>query len=140
MALDWVILIGRILFCSLFLLSAMGHLAGPQRETMSQYAAQKGVPAAALMVPLTGIQLLVGSLMVLLGIWADLGAALLVAFLIPTAILMHAFWTLEDPMERQQDQTHFLKDIALAGAALMLFGLFQQFGAGLDLMITDPLF
>ena len=135
---DWVILVGRILFFSLFALSAIGHLT--QRETMSQYAAQKGVPFASLLVPLTGVQLIVGSLLVLLGIWADLGAALLVVFLIPTAFAMHNFWTLSDPMERQQDQIHFLKDIALAGAALMLFGLFQQFGAELDLMITDPLF
>lgn len=135
---DWVILAGRILFFGLFALSAMGHLA--QRETMSQYAAQKGVPMASLLVPLTGVQIGLGALMILLGVWADLGAALLVVFLIPTALMMHAFWKLEDPMERQQDQVHFLKDIALAGAGLMLFGLFQQFGDQIDLMITDPLF
>jgi putative oxidoreductase len=135
---DWVILAGRILFFFLFAFSALGHIT--QREMMSQYAGQKGVPFPSLLVPLTGVQILVGSLMVLLGIWADLGAAILVVFLIPTALAMHAFWKLDDPMERQQDQVHFLKDIALAGAGLMLFGLFQQFGAGIDLMITDPLF
>lgn len=135
---DWVILAGRILFFFLFAFSAVGHLA--QREAMSQYATQKGVPFASLLVPLTGVQILVGSLLVLLGIWADLGAALLVVFLVPTALTMHAFWKLSEPMERQQDQIHFLKDIALAGAALMLLGFFQQFGAELDLMITDPLF
>ena len=135
---DWVILAGRILFFFLFAASAVGHVA--QRETMGQYAAQKGVPLASLLVPLTGVQLMAGALMVLLGIWADLGAALLVVFLIPTALTMHAFWKLEEPMERQQDQLHFLKDVALAGAGLMLFGLFQQFGGDMDLMITDPLF
>jgi len=135
---DWVILAGRILFFFLFALSAVGHLT--KREMMSQYASQKGVPFASLLVPLTGLQLMAGALMILLGIWADLGAALLVVFLIPTALSMHAFWKLEEPMERQQDQVHFLKDIALAGAGLMLFGLFQQFGGSLDLMITDPLF
>ncbi len=135
---DWVILAGRILFFFLFASSAVGHVA--QRETMGQYAAQKGIPLASLLVPLTGVQLMAGALMILLGIWADLGAALLVVFLIPTALTMHAFWKLEEPMERQQDQVHFLKDIALAGAGLMLFGLFQQFGGDMDLMITDPLF
>jgi putative oxidoreductase len=135
---DWVILAGRVLFFLLFALSAVGHIA--QREMMGQYAAQKGVPFAPLMVSLTGVQLLVGGLMVLLGIWADLGAALLVVFLVPTALMMHNFWKLSEPMERQQDQVHFLKDIALAGAGLMLFGLFQQFGDEIDLMITDPLF
>ena len=61
---------------------------------MSQYAAQKGVPFASLLVPLTGVQIGLGALMILLGIWADLGAALLVVFLIPTALTMHAFWKL----------------------------------------------
>lgn len=136
---DWVILVGRVLFSLLFVLSAWGaHFV--QREMMAGYATQKGVPLASLLVPLTGVQILVGGLMVLLGIWADLGAALLVAFLLPTAFTMHAFWKLDDPMERQQDQVHFLKDIALAGAGLMLFGLLQQFGDDLDLMITGPLF
>ncbi len=135
---DWVILAGRVLFFALFALSAIGHIT--QREMMSQYATQKGVPFASVLVPLTGVQILAGSLLILLGIWADLGAALLAVFLIPTALTMHAFWKLEDPMERQQDQINFLKDLALAGACLMLLGLFQQFGDGLDLMITDPLF
>ena len=135
---DWVILVGRVLFFFLFALSAVGHVA--QREAMSQYATQKGVPFASFLVPLSGIQIMVGALLILLGIWPDLGAALLVVFLVPTAIAMHAFWKVSDPMERQQDQVHFLKDVALAGAGLMLFGLFQQFGDQLDLMITDPLF
>lgn len=135
---DWVILAGRILFFLLFAISAVGHIT--RREMMSQYATQRGVPFAPVLVPLTGVQIMIGSLLILLGIWADLGAALLAAFLIPTALTMHAFWRLSEPMERQQDQVHFLKDIALAGAALMLFGLFQQFGEGLDLMITGPLF
>jgi uncharacterized membrane protein YphA (DoxX/SURF4 family) len=136
--LDWVILAGRILFFFLFASSAVGHIV--QRGMMGQYAAQKGVPFATLLVPLTGLQLMAGALMILLGVWADLGALLLFAFLIPTAVMMHDFWTQSEPMERQQDQIHFMKDLALAGAALMLFGLFQQFGDDIDLMITGPLF
>lgn len=46
---------------------------------------------ASLLVPLTGVQQIAGALMILLGIWADLGAALLVVFLIPTALMMHPF-------------------------------------------------
>ena len=135
---DWVILAGRILFFLLFALSAVGHVM--QRDAMTLYAAHKGVPFASLLVPLTGIQIMAGAVLILLGAWADLGSALLVAFLLPTAFIMHDFWTIDDPEEQQQDQIHFLKDIALAGAGLMLFGLFQQFGEGLDLMLTDPLF
>lgn len=135
---DLVILAGRILFFFLFATSGVRHIT--RRQMMAQYAGQKGVPLPALLVPLTGVLLIAGSLLLLLGIWADLGALLVALFLLPTMLTMHAFWRIEDPMERQQDEVHFLKDLALFGATLMLFGLFQQFGDGLDLMLTDPLF
>lgn len=135
---DLVILAGRILFVFLFASSGVGHIR--QRTMMAGYAGQKGVPFPKLLVPLTGVQLLAGALLVLLGIWPDLGALLLALFLAPTALTMHAFWRLEDPAERQMDRVHFLKDVGLLGAVLMLFGLFQQFGEALDFTITGPLF
>jgi putative oxidoreductase len=73
------------------------------------------------MVVLTGLMLLLGGLSILLGFWVKVGAALLVLFLVPTAFIMHNFWTVTDPMARANDQAHFLKDLALAGAALMFF-------------------
>ena len=39
-----------------------------------------------------GVLLLAGSLSMLLGVWADLGALLLVVFLVPTAVMMHGCW------------------------------------------------
>ena len=50
---DWSYLIERILFSSIFVLSGINHIA--QRNAMAQYARSKGVPAAALMVPLSGL-------------------------------------------------------------------------------------
>jgi putative oxidoreductase len=121
---DILVLIGRILFSILFLMSGFGHIT--KREAMAPYAASKGVPAPALMVPLTGLMLLVGGLSVMLGCYARLGAWLLVLFLIPTAIIMHRFWGVSDPMQAQSDRVHFMKDISLAGAALMI----TYFGSG----------
>ncbi len=135
---DIVLLVGRILFVVLFLSSGYGHLAN--RVAMAGYGKQMGLPAAELLVPLTGIQLLLGGLMVLLGIWADLGALLLALFLLPTAFIMHAFWKIDDPQTRQGDMIHFQKDISLLGASLIAFYLFQQAGDSLDLMITGSLF
>jgi uncharacterized membrane protein YphA (DoxX/SURF4 family) len=88
----------------------------------------------------SGVLLIVGALMVLLGIWADLGALLLVVFLIPTALLMHAFWKETDPQAKQLEMIQFQKDMALAGAALLIFALIAQLGTGFGLAITDPLF
>lgn len=135
---DVLVLIGRILFAALFLASAAGHLT--RTKMMAGYAASRGVPAAAPATVGSGLLILAGGLSVLLGIWADLGALLLVLFLVPTAVLMHAFWKESDAQARQMEMIQFQKDIALAGAALMLLALIAQAGTDLGLTITGPLF
>jgi putative oxidoreductase len=134
---DVLLLIGRILFGALFLGSAMGHLT--QTDAMAGYAGSKGVPQPKVMTIVTGLMLLAGALMVILGVWGDVGALLLVAFLIPTALIMHNFWKETDPMNKQMEMISFNKDVALAGAALVLFWLFVEVG-DLPFSVTDSLF
>lgn len=133
---DVLVLIGRILFAALFLGSGLNHLT----NTMAGYAASRGLPAAVPATVGSGLLLLVGGLSVLLGVWADLGALLLAAFLVPTAALMHGFWKESDPQARQMEMVQFQKDMGLAGASLMLFGLIAHAGGDLGLTFTSPLF
>lgn len=135
---DVVALIGRILFAAVFLSSASGHLL--QTPALAGYAGSKGVPMPKLATLVSGVLMLVGIVLLVLGIWADLGALLLVVFLVPTAFLMHAFWRESDGQARQQEQVQFLKDISLAGAALLIFALVVELGDDLGLTITGPLF
>jgi putative oxidoreductase len=78
--------------------------------------------------------------MVLLGVWMDLGALLLVVFLLPTAVLMHGFWKETDAQAKMTETVQFSKDLGLAGASLMLFAFFSFVGDDLGLTITGPLF
>jgi putative oxidoreductase len=135
---DVVALIGRILFAAVFIGSSIGHLT--QTQAMTGYAQSKGVPAARVAVLASGVLMLVGVLMVLLGIWADLGALLLVAFLVPTAFLMHPFWKETDPQAKIMEMVQFQKDLSLAGASLLIFALIIKLGDDLGLTITGPLF
>lgn len=135
---DVIVLIGRILFAALFLGSAFGHFT--QTEAMSGYAKARGVPFARAAVLGGGVLLLFGGLSILLGVWPDLGALALVAFLIPTAVLIHGFWKETDPTNRQMEMIQFQKDTALAGAALMLFAFFAYVGDDLGLTLTGPVF
>lgn len=135
---DVVALIGRILFALLFLGSAFGHLT--QADAMAGYAASRGLPQPKLAVLGSGVLILVGGLLVLLGIWIDLGALLLVIFLLPTAFLMHPFWKETDAMAKQNELVSFQKDIALAGAALLILALYAGYGSELGITITGPLF
>jgi uncharacterized membrane protein YphA (DoxX/SURF4 family) len=132
-----LVLIGRIIFAALFLVSAVGHLT--RTKMMAGYAGSKGVPLPWLSVFGSGILILLGGLSLLLGVWADLGALLVAVFLFPTAVLMHGFWRVTGDA-RMMEQTQFMKDSALGGAALMLFGLISFAGHGLGLTLTGPLF
>jgi putative oxidoreductase len=135
---DVLVLIGRILFCGIFLTSAVGHLT--KTGMLAGYAKSRGVPAARAAVLLGGVLLLLGGLSVLLGVWADLGALLLLVFLVPTAVLMHGFWKETDPQAKQLEQVMFFKDLGLAGASLMLLALVAHAGSDLGLTIIGPLF
>jgi putative oxidoreductase len=132
-----LVLVGRILYVAIFLASGVRHVT--QSEAMAGYTRSKGVPAARAAVVASGALMLAGSVMVLLGVWADLGALFLVAFLLPSALIMHAFWRVPDAMARQGDRTHFMKDISMAGAGIALFALIAYAGHHLGLTLTGPL-
>ncbi len=111
-------LIGRVLFSAMFIMSGIQHLTN--LKMMSQYAASQKVPAPTVAVAVTGLMLLAGGLSILLGVQVQLGTFLLVVFLIPTAFIMHRFWGIADPMQAAGQRAQFMKNITLAGAALLI--------------------
>lgn len=135
---DVLVLIGRVLFVLIFLSSGFAHFAAT--EAMAGYAQSRGVRSARPAVLASGALIVVGALMVLFGIWIDLGALFLLAFLVPTAVMMHAFWKESDPMAAMNERVQFFKDLSLAGAALFLFAFTAYLGSDLGLTITEPLF
>lgn len=70
--------------------------------------------------------LLADGLSVILGIWMEIGAWLLVFFLLPAALMMHDFWTVSDPLQEQVEQAMFMKNFALADATLVLYLVFRR--------------
>jgi putative oxidoreductase len=136
---DWVLLLGRILYGAIFIYSGLAFHLG-QREAATGYAKAKGAPLPELSVPLTGIAIALAGVLIIAGLWVDVAALVIFGFLVVTAYFMHAFWKVEDPQEKVMEQTQFSKDIALAGAALVLFYLFQQGGEAIDLTIEPALF
>lgn len=134
---DEVLLAGRILFVILFVFSGLGHFL--QHRMMVEYTRQARVPLAELAVPGTGVMIVAGGLGVALGVWGDLASLLLVAFLLPVAFTMHRFWGV-DAQTRMMQMPHFLKNVALAGAALAFFYVFREGGDDLAYTLTGPLF
>jgi uncharacterized membrane protein YphA (DoxX/SURF4 family) len=138
---DELWLIGRILYCSLFIAAGIGQLVDLEGST--RYAESRGIGASARAgVIASGIAFVVGAVSVVLGIWGDLGALLLIVTLIPLTFLMHKFWAERDPLDRQNQLSLFMKNIALIGGAVLIFSWFARdtFGFGLPYTVTDGVF
>lgn len=67
--------------------------------------------------------LLFGGFSILLGAYPTVGVILLVAFLIPVSFIMHDFWKVSDPQTKMIEMVNFTKNLALAGATLMLLAI-----------------
>ena len=110
--------VGRVLFSMMFIMSGMNHLM--KLNDTSAYAKSKGVPAPKVLTVVSGLMIMVGGVLVLLGWHRFIGAGLIAIFLFLTAMIMHAFWKETDPAARMNEMAHFMKDMAMAGAALLI--------------------
>ena len=132
-----VLLIGRILFALVFVASGMGHLS--KVDAMAGYAGFKKVPAAKLSVLLSGVLLIAGGLSIILGVYADLGAIVIAVLLVLMALKMHDFWAQSDAQAKQTEMTNFMKNISMAGGALIMFAIAATEGSDYGWTLTDSL-
>lgn len=135
---DALLLIARILFSVMFVMSGLNHLT--KADHMVPYAQMKGVPMPKLSVQLSGLLLLLGGLSVILGVWTDLGALVLAVMLVVMAVKMHDFWTQSDPHAKQVEMISFMKNVGLAGGALFIFAIAATENSNYGPAITESLF
>jgi len=129
-----ILLIGRILFVALFVSAARGHITNHPRYVEGS---GRKLPFPVLAGWPAGVWLLVASISIVVGIWADLGSLMIAAFLIPAAVLFHPFWSETDPAARRTHEGGFYRDVSLLGAALALFAFFAVSGH-VPLALTGP--
>ena len=110
--------LGRILFSVLFITSGISHFQYTDALTVAADGAGLPFPRASVLV--SGAVILVGGILVLFGFAARIGAAMIAAFLVIAALTVNDFWTYADPQEAQAQMAHFMKNLAIAGGALLL--------------------
>jgi putative oxidoreductase len=116
---------GRALVGSLFVVSginkalAFSYVAG--------WMASMGLPLAGLLLAATIALEVGGGLALISGFqarWASLALAL---FLVPVTLIFHGFWS-AGAAEFQNQLNHFLKNVAILGAMLVMFDIERQRG------------
>jgi putative oxidoreductase len=120
--------IGRAVFGGYFLYNGIKHFR--ELATYAGYAGSKGVPMPKAAVAATGGLLVVGGLSLLAGVRTKLGTSLIELFLMGVSPAMHAYWKTEGNA-RQTEQVNFMKNMALAGAALVAAAIPEPWPASL---------
>lgn len=114
--------IGRLVLAWFFLAQVTGY--GGQWDSTVTLMAFRGIPAAPFVLTLGLTLLILGSLSLIFGFHARYGALLLFVVTVFAGALMHDFWHIHDNMiARQAAFEIFSRDVAIAGALLMLVGM-----------------
>jgi putative oxidoreductase len=114
----WLPMVGRALFAIYFLAMGMSHLV--HFRDHSAFIGGKGVPLARTATILTILMMVGGGVLVLFNWHRSVGAALLFGIIFPAPFFLHHFWSETDTYARLSEFAHFIKDLSLAGAALLL--------------------
>lgn len=118
--------IGRLLFGGVLAFMAVDNLQNLDERI--QYAEAKNAPFPKMSVPAASGGLLLGGLGVALWRIPSAAAVALVWFFVSTTPVMHDFWNIEDPEQKQQEIFHFLKNTAILGAALAFLKIGRRHG------------
>ncbi len=109
--------VARSMLAATFIISAIRHII--HWSAALDEMAGDGMPRSSFLLLGSVAFRLLGGLSVLVGIRAKLGAAMLVAFIVPAAFLAHDFWAM--PAARQTHETiEFLNNMAIAAGALLV--------------------
>ena len=111
-----LMLIGRIFLALIFLMAGFDKLSN-----FSGTAAMinEGIPMVNLLLIISIIIEIGAGLMVLLGLWAKLGALLLFLFTIPATYYFHDFWGMEG-QAMTINMMMFMKNLAMMGGLLYI--------------------
>lgn len=109
----------RLLFATIFVTGGW-DVAKEPGPTRIQMAASIGVPQPEAAVRANGIVMVTAGLALALGFFPRFAAAILAASLAPTTVAGHPFWKENDPMKRNGQRVHFLKNLAMIGGLLLL--------------------
>src|ERR1700682_6290134 len=86
--------VGRLLLCTIFFMAAVGNKI-PHFSDVAKVMESVGVPAPQFLLVGAIVFLIAGSLSVIAGYKARIGAVLLLTFLILASYYFHPFWKLE---------------------------------------------
>ncbi len=121
--------LSRLMIAAIFLLSAVGNKI-PKFDDVAALMKTQGIPQPQVMLAGAILFLIAGSLSIILGYKARIGAGLLFVFLVLATYYFHDFWNVINPLKqqlKQEQMIQFMKNLSLMGT--MLFVMANGSGA-----------
>ncbi|OKI57923.1 DoxX family protein [Micromonospora sp. CB01531] len=123
--------LARVMLSGIFVVSGARNLQNPERlVTAAKPVTDRVAPLiqnlhpriptdTETLVRANAATQLVGGLMLATGKFTRPAALVLAGTLVPTTFAGHPFWSTDDPMARNNNQVHFLKNLGLFGGLLL---------------------
>lgn len=115
---------GRIIFALPMLAFGLMHFTSA--AMMAQYVVPKWMPAPEILVYFTGALLIISAIAISMNKFAHYAGLALAIFMLVLVATVQIPGTMNtDPMMAQMAMSGMLKDTAILGAGLMIFGFYQ---------------
>ena len=116
-----LIVAGRILYGGVMIFAGVNTYLN--LKVMADLTKSKGMPLPTLCVVIASAICILGGLSILTNYQIKIGVFLIWLFLAPSTVIIHNFWTVEDPMVKGNEMGHFLKNLLILAGALIFLAL-----------------
>ena len=107
-----------LLFSGIFVTGGWQQVQEPHQR--AERARNSGLPIPDEVVRASGWAMIIASVLIHIKPLRRLTALMLALQLMPITYLGHRFWEMEEGQARFQNRTHFFKNLAIIGAALLI--------------------
>jgi putative oxidoreductase len=115
-------ILGYVFVGSVFIAQAVGTLPKARFENHANKLRDKSFPLHNVVLACALAIMLAGGMMVILDVYAVIGAWMLIAFTVIATFLYQNFWAITDPARRREKRGTFFNNLAILGGLLLIVG------------------
>lgn len=126
---DIIFIVGRVLYGGFFIMLGGSYLRNIAR--LVHRARLKRVPYPTVFIALCTAFSVLGGVGVMLGFNVNLSLGAIFVATLLSSFKMHDYWNESDPERIPVEMSHFIKNMALLGATLMMYSILQPWNLSL---------
>lgn len=126
---DILLLVGRFLYGTYFLILGGSYIKSSTR--LSRREGLRHLPYPRVLVYISAALAILGGVGLIIGRHMNLSLGAIILMLVFTSLRLHDYWNADTPEAIAVEMSLFLKNIALIGAALMMYSILSPWAYSL---------